>query len=227
MVTFPDISVLQDAFVKEFNQKIVTMLPWLNNPLGYTQFTTQKTESGTVTIESMHTDSGEYLRDVLPNDELVNFSWFRFDPLEINGRPKSKYKVTGSWNLFIDLRKITPRITRAREINNAKAAIIYAIQHVTLKCAALRAISISEKFQDVYPYRSASGSVGSIEEINEKYTMQPYCALSVKITGYIKNLCPIPSNKVVFLGTDIPGENVNPNYVPTGDEIIIDNLNKF
>lgn len=212
MVTYPTTPVLIDLFLTEFNSRITTLLPWLDNPLGQITEIGRHLDAKYVKVPAMHTDSGEYI-DVLPDDKLVNYSWWHFEPLQLKGKFRAKVKTTARFNMFLDLRKLYPNDLNSRNAQNIIFEIERVINKIGLKSAALRISSFSTDPKDAYRGFNVSS-------IDDKYFMHPYLTLSLKVDVYIRNnVCG--TSTVVFLDTDTPGIDIDENYKPTGKERIM------
>ena len=177
MITQPNTPVLIDAFLVEFNTKIVSLLPWLNNPLGKVQGVTR---DGRV-VPAMFTNGKEYGLEVWPSDTLSNFSWFVFGKEQLTqARRQARITVPASFNLFLDLRKVYPLVTQSRDIENAKSEIVTALKTITLLTGSLSITEVSESFDDVYEGFSLS-------ETEDKYFMQPFAGLNFKLDVILRN----------------------------------------
>jgi hypothetical protein len=182
MVTYPDTPVLIDKFIIEFNAKMASQLAWLNNPLGKIQEISKHLENRYVRTPAMHTEYEEWI-EVFPNDQWVNYSWFNFGPEQINGiKSRVKIKIKADFNLFLNLNKIYPSVTQSRNIENAKRDIYNALNRCSLLSAAIRINTISESFKDVY-------RGFNINDIADKYFMQPYAGLNFSMDIYLRNIC--------------------------------------
>ena len=179
MVTYPTITKLLDTFIVEFNGKIVNDLTWLNNPLGKIEELSKHLDGKYIKAPSMHTDSGEYM-EVLPDDTLVNYSWFNFAPIQITGkRILAKLKASCDWNLYLNVEDVTGT-SDARAIENVKYDVIQALTNISLLNASIVNVQISESFKDVYKGFSISNT-------DDRYFMQPFAGLSVKMDVYLRN----------------------------------------
>ena len=179
-ITFPTIPVLIDKFIVDFNAQAIVIFPWLNNPLGKLQELTKHFDGKYIKVPAMFNDGNEYM-EIFPDDTLVNYSWFQFSDIEPGERFRAaKVKATASFNLFVDLRTIYPNVT-SRNTENLKLEILQGLKQISLKTAAFRVISISEKYEDVY-------KGFKLNETESKYFMQPYSGLNFKLDIYLKKL---------------------------------------
>jgi hypothetical protein len=180
MITHPTTPVLVDAFMVEFNTKIVNLLPWLNNPLGKVQAVTQMVEGKRVKTPRMFVAGREYNIEVYPNDKITNFSWFIFGKEDYSGATKRRatIKVPTTFNMFLDLRKVYPLVTQSRDIENVKAAVVAALNTIALGSAMLRVNTVSEQYEDVY-----AGFALPLEQ--DKFFMQPYAGLSFELDLWV------------------------------------------
>lgn len=179
MITQPANPVLVDAFMVEFNAKIVALLPWLNNPLGKVQAVTQMIEGKRVKTPRMFVAGKEYNIEVYPNDKITNFSWFVFGTEDYSGaRRKATVHIPTTFNMFLDLRKVYPLVTQSRDLENAKSEVVAALNTITLASGAFRILSVSEKYEDVY-----KGFAIPIEQ--DKFFMHPYAGLSFELDTWV------------------------------------------
>jgi hypothetical protein len=180
MVTYPDITVLTDDFLKEFNTNIVNALTWLNNPLGKIQAITKEVEGDRVQVPAMFVDGREYI-ELYPNDKLANMSWWDFAPIELTGsRPKARYSLGAKFNMFLDLRKIYPLEEDSRDLENAKLEVINALYNITLKTGSITPLAVSENYEDVYEGYA-------LPDAQDRLFMQPYAGLSFEMDIMVRN----------------------------------------
>lgn len=204
MVTYPTTPVLIDLFLTEFNAKIVTLLPWLDNPLGQIQEISRHLDSRYVKVPAMHTDSGEYI-DVLPDDKLTNYSWWQFSPIELSGKNRAKVKVPAKLNMFLNLKQIYPTELNARKAQNVIYEIEQIINKINLKYSALRITKISTDKNTTY-------HGFNIDQVDDKYFMHPYLTISISLDVYIKqNYCVNTGLRYsdVLDNTSIYNNNIN------------------
>jgi hypothetical protein len=178
-ITYPQTPVLIDAFVIAFNTKIVQSLTWLNNPLGKVQEITKHLDGRYTKTPAMFDIGGEYI-DIFPDDALVNYSWFQFGAIEpFDSLRMSKVKMQASFNLFVNLNTIYPNV-QSRNIENLKLSVLNALKGLHLLNGALRVVNVSERMEDVY-------KGFKLNEVQDKYFMQPYAGLSFQLEIYLRN----------------------------------------
>lgn len=213
MVTYPDTTYLIDTFLVEFNSKITSELTWLNNPLGKIQEVTKNINGAIVKTPAMHIDSNEYI-ELYPDDTLTNYSWFNFEPLQFNGNKRqSKIKVVADFNMFLNLNSIYPSVTASRNLENVKYEVYEALNKISLLSAAIRVGNISEKYTDVYK----GFKLNNVEDI---YFMQPFTGLNIKLDLYLRAACGKTYKTDNFKSTDIPGVDIEPEFIAQGVEVI-------
>lgn len=219
MITYPATPVLIDNFLVEFNTKIKELLAWLDNPLGQVQTITKEYDGRVIAVPSIHTKSGEYT-SVFPDDIRTNFSWFDIAPIELGGsRAKARYDTVGTFNMFLDLRKVYPGVTDSRNLENAKLEVINALYKITLLSGRVTPLEVSDNYRDVY-------TGYSLKPLEDKYFMQPYAGLSFSLSLTLRNtgqMCPNPEPGFKtdnFKSTDVLGKDIDPNFVPNWNETI-------
>lgn len=202
MVTYPSVTRLIDTFIVEFNEKIVQSLTWLNNPLSKLEEISRHIDGQYVRVPAIFLSDYDYM-DVLPDDNLVNYSWFKFDPIQITGNKiPAKIKTGCSLNLFLNLYDITGK-KEARELENVKYQVLNAIQTLSLLSGSVRLLSISDRFKDVY-------SGFNITEVQDRYFMQPYACLNLKLTVYLRNnVCGVNLNQWTADTVELTADGTN------------------
>lgn len=178
-ITFPQTPVLTDAFIVAFNAKIIQTLPWLTNRLGKVQEITKHLDGKYVKTPAMFDINTDYI-DIFPDDKLVNYSWFQFNTVEpFSSLRMARIRAKANFNLFVDLRTIYPNV-QSRNSENLKLQVLTALKAMRLSNSSFQVINVSERFADVY-------KGFKINEIDDKYFMQPYCGLSFSLDIYIRN----------------------------------------
>lgn len=187
MITQPATPVLIDAFIVEFNEKIIELLPWLNNPLGKIQTISKEVNGSIQKVPAMHQSTGEYL-EVFPSDKLTNYSWWDVSDLPYGGSRRVKTKITQSaaLNFFVDLHKIYPGVTASRDLENVKLEVLNALASITLLSGSIQVDYVYEDYYSVY-------SGYSLSTVADNYFMQPYAGLRFELKLVVRNLaalCP-------------------------------------
>lgn len=171
-------AALFDIPIEAIQDRMASMLPWLDTIFGKCERVTAKDKDGrNITFPAWYNEKKDYIK-VMPDDRtLKNMAFFTLDdPARL--LESGKYSIGFSAIIWGDMR----RVTSERNTEVVKAQVLKALRVANPAIGSVRVNEVYENAESVW-------RGFTVNETDAYFMMHPYFALRVNGTLYLNEVC--------------------------------------
>ena len=162
-----------DKVIYELRRGLESRLSWLNSAYGRADVLVRKSQSSReVKYPAIYRENENYL-ELLPNDELGNFSFVLLHDPKIYNKQSSSMSCYCSIVFWYNFNTVLPE---GRDTERVIMEIVNALNSITYSCGSLIIETIQEEGRSIY-------KEFDYKEVHTQYRMQPYAG--ARINGVI------------------------------------------